>query len=126
MIKLRPENGWGKGGWTEDRECRGPRVGKSGDLSRDEKGVVMAGQRETLKGGLERCARCAGDPRLAATDGLHAENGAVHPAVGCTGNGWNWETRQEARVVLQARGDAGSEEAVFWRLRSRVNKMGRG
>lgn len=100
-------------------------MGKSGDLSRDRKGVVMAGQRETLKGGLGRCARCAGDPRLAATDGLHAENGTVCSAVTCTGNGWNWETRWEACVVLQARGDAGSEEDVLWRLRSRANKMGR-
>lgn len=38
-------------GGAEDRECRGPRVGKSGDLSRDGEGVVMAGQRATLKGG---------------------------------------------------------------------------
>lgn len=58
MIKLRPENGWGKGGWTEDRECRGPRVGKSGDLSRDEKGVVMAGQRDTERGTGEVCQVC--------------------------------------------------------------------
>lgn len=57
---------------------------KSMDLSGDRRRVVEAGQRETLKDvSGEMCPACSRDPSLAATDGLHAENGTVQSSGSC-------------------------------------------
>lgn len=76
-------------------------MGKTVGLSRDRKGVLVAGQRDG--GGWRGCRTYAGDPRLAATYWAPAENDT--PRLQWLLRGTMGLGDQLGFVVVQARGD---------------------